>query len=114
MKQEASASVICAIHDVLKGRIYVSEKITRNILNTVTGKSSTPNKLPVESLTNRELEVFTYIGQGFTTKEIARKLFLSVKTIGTYRERIKQKLNLKNVNELIHQASHWVLPAYRD
>ncbi|MBU3918027.1 response regulator transcription factor [bacterium] len=108
MKQETSASVINAIRSVLEGKIYVSEKITINILNFVARKSSTSNKLPVESLTNRELEVFSYIGQGITTKEIAQKLFLSVKTIGTYRERIKQKLNLKNVNELIQQASHWV------
>lgn len=108
MKQEASASVINAIRSVLEGRIYISDKITRNILNSVTGNPSTPKKLPVETLTNRELEVFTYIGRGITTKEIAQKLFLSIKTIGTYRERIKQKLNLKNVNELIQQASHWV------
>ena len=47
------------------------------------------------------------IGKGFSTREIASKLHLSIKTIGTYRERIKQKLNLKHANELVRHAVHW-------
>ncbi len=58
----------------------------------------------MERLTDRELEVFNMIGKGFSTREIASKLHLSIKTIGTYRERIKEKLNLKHANELVRHA----------
>ncbi len=108
MKQETSDSVILAVRQVLKGKIYVSEKYKETILDTFAGRSTGANRFPLERLTNRELEVFNFIGQGLTTKDIAQKLSLGVKTIGTYRERIKDKLNLKNANELIKHAVHWV------
>jgi DNA-binding NarL/FixJ family response regulator len=47
------------------------------------------------------------IGKGFSIREITAKLHLSIKTIGTYRERIKEKLNLKHANELVRRAVHW-------
>ena len=59
---------------------------------------------PVKALSNRELEVFQLIGQGYKRREIADLLYLSVKTIGTHRESIKKKLNLKNANELMKHA----------
>jgi len=65
--------------------------------------------ISVSSLTDRELQVFELIGQGFDTREIAEKLRLSVKTVDTYKEHIKDKLNLKNATELIQQASRWEL-----
>jgi DNA-binding CsgD family transcriptional regulator len=58
-------------------------------------------------LTNRELEVFRLVGEGLSTKEIAERLRLSIKTIGTYRENIKEKLNLKHFTELVKFAVHW-------
>ena len=66
---------------------------------------------PIETLSNRELEVFDMIGQGLSTKQIANKLHLSHKTIETHREKIKTKLNLANANELSHRAVQWVLGA---
>lgn len=108
MKKDASESVIKAIRSVLEGKIYVSEKIIGNILETLSGQAQTQDRSVAEKLTDRELEVFQLIGQGSSTKEIAEQLSLSVKTIGTYRERIKEKLNLKNTNELIRHAVHWV------
>ena len=62
---------------------------------------------PIERLSDRELEVFTAIGKGLGTRQIAEKLHLSVKTIETYRAHIKQKLNLKNAVELVKQAVQW-------
>jgi len=59
-------------------------------------------------LTDREIEVFTLIGQGFSVSEIGQRLHVSVKTIGTYRERIKEKLKLKNATELLRYALNWV------
>ena len=74
----------------------------------MTARSGTKERgEPVFRLTDRELEVFRLIGQGYSTREIAEKLHLSIKTIGTYRERIKEKLNLKHTNELVRCAVHW-------
>ena len=108
MKQEASESIIKAIRCVLGGKIYASESIMGNILNKFVGQPNMKDKPAVERLTDRELEVFQFAGQGLTTKEIADRLNLSKKTIGTYRERIKEKLGLKNSAELIRFAVHWV------
>ena len=108
MKKDASESVVKAIRSVLDGKIYVSEKVIGNILETLSGQAQTQDESIVEKLADRELEVFQFIGQGTSTKEIAEKLSLSVKTIGTYRERIKEKLNLRHTNELIRHAVHWV------
>lgn len=108
MKKDASESVIKAIRRVLDGKIYVSEKVVGGILETLSGQAQTQDKSIVEKLTDRELEVFQFIGLGASTKEIAGKLSLSVKTIGTYRERIKDKLNLRHTTELVRHAVHWV------
>ena len=108
MKKDASESVVKAIRSVLDGKIYVSEKVIGNIMETLSGQAQTQDESIVEKLADRELEVFQFIGQGTSTKEIAEKLSLSVKTIGTYRERIKEKLNLRHTNELIRHAVHWV------
>ena len=96
MKRETSSSVVEAIRCVLRGQIYLSEKIKGEILSRFVGGAHTYNKSPVDRLTDRELEVYRLIGRGLSTNEIAEKLSLSTKTIGTYRERIKEKLNLKH------------------
>jgi DNA-binding NarL/FixJ family response regulator len=111
-KQETSGSIVDAIHCVLSGKIYVSENIKEEILNQLVGGIDDDDKSPIERLTDRELEVFQHIGKGFSTNEIARKLNLSTKTIGTYRERIKEKLNLKHASELVRHAMLWVENEY--
>ncbi|MGO9139396.1 MAG: response regulator transcription factor [Syntrophales bacterium] len=113
-KQETSGSIVDAIHSLLSGKIYVSEKIKEEILNKLVGRIDDYDKSPIERLTDRELEVFQLIGKGFSTNEIAGKLKLSAKTIGTYRERIKEKLNLKHTSELIRHAMLWVENEYID
>lgn len=107
MKQSASESIIKAIRWVLSGKIYASEKFMESILNKFTGHPQSFDKSPVDILANRELEVLQLIGEGLTTKQIAEKLNLSMKTISTYRERIKEKLNLKNASELMRYAVSW-------
>lgn len=108
MKQEAPGSVITAIRTVLKGKIYLSDEIKEKLLQ---GFASFPDSIshdsPVDRLAPREMEVFKLLGQGLTTREIAESLNLSVKTIGTYRERIKEKLNLRHANELLKYAVSW-------
>lgn len=103
MKQETSTSIVQAIRCVLGGEIYVGKNLMRTILSRFANQPD-PSITPIEKLTDRELEVLEAIGKGLTTKQIAARLNLSTKTIGTYRERIKEKLGLQNAFELIHQA----------
>lgn len=107
MKQEAMDTVVSAVREVLAGRIYLDDRIKEHILTGLAARPQDRDKPPMERLTDRELEVFRLIGQGLTSREIARRLHLSIKTIGTYRERIKEKLNLKHGTELVRAAVHW-------
>jgi DNA-binding NarL/FixJ family response regulator len=109
MKQEMTGNVIQAIRQVLKGKIYASDSIVESMLGKLTdNRTCDISENAVDKLSNRELEVFQMIGKGFGRKEIAEMLNLSVKTIGTYRENIKKKLNLKNSSELMKHAFEWV------
>ncbi len=108
MKDEAFEQVLVAIRQVLKGDIFLSEKMKSRMLQQVAfGKGKVVNS-PIEKLTDRELEVFRLIGQGHGTRQIAEELHLSVRTVEAYREYIKEKLNLKNATELVQHAFHWV------
>ena len=108
MKQEASESVVRAIREVRQGSIYASKKMTDQIFSRFIEGNKKPAESPLHSLTDRELEVFQLIGEGLGISEIGTRLHLSVKTIGTYRERIKDKLNLKTSTELLRYAINWV------
>jgi DNA-binding NarL/FixJ family response regulator len=107
MKQEASSSVVTVIHRVLQGNCYVSERIMTQLLNRLHGDDEPSGSSPFDSLTDRELVVFQLIGKGLSSGEIARQLHLSVKTVGTYRERIKEKLGLKHGCEMVRLAVLW-------
>jgi DNA-binding NarL/FixJ family response regulator len=106
MKQEATEQVVVAIHRVLRGEVYVSAKIADRLLHRLVGGGKAHRDSPLERLTNRELQTLEMIGKGLSTKQIATQLNLSVKTIETYRENLKRKLNLNNSNELIRYAIH--------
>jgi DNA-binding NarL/FixJ family response regulator len=108
MKQEASDSVVQAIRQVLRGGFYASSRVTEHILSRFIEGPKEPTESPLQALTDREIEVFTLIGEGLSISEIGHRLHLSVKTIGTYRERIKEKLKLKNATELLRYALNWV------
>jgi DNA-binding NarL/FixJ family response regulator len=103
-KQEAPEKVMTAIRRVLAGDVYVSDKIASRLLKAVTGPQKEPMLSPLDRLSDRELQVFRLIGGGLSVREIAEKLFLSVKTIETHREHIKEKLNLKSAAELLRYA----------
>lgn len=108
MKQETTTSIVKAIRHILSGKIYLSEKLKDAFLTQFAGGARSADKSPVDGLSDRELEVYRLIGLGFGTNEIAQKLNLSMKTIGSYRERIKDKLGLKSGNELVRNAIRWV------
>jgi DNA-binding NarL/FixJ family response regulator len=108
MKQEGTEKVLTALHKVLHGEVYLSERLGDRMPHPlVNGRASQPT-LPVEELTDRELEIFSLIGQGFGTRPVSEILHLSIKTVESHRAHIKQKLNLQNATDLVHHAIQWV------
>ena len=107
-KQEAPDQLIDAIRAVRSGRVSLSERITERLIGRVQRGFAT-SQSPVESLSNRELEIFELIGRGLTTHTIADRLHLSPKTVESYRENLKRKLNLTNSIQLTRQAVQWLL-----
>ncbi len=108
MKSEVESAVGEAIQHILKGGVYVSEELSTKILLQYAGGASGEEESALERLSDRELEVFEYMGRGFTTREIAEKLALSPKTIDSYRSRIKDKMAVDSNNELTRRAVLWV------
>jgi DNA-binding NarL/FixJ family response regulator len=108
-KQEVAEKVIDAIRQVMAGKIYLSTHMTEKLLQRAVGTAGELPKSPIETLSDRELEVFKMIGNGMTTRHIAGDLHLSIKTVETHRENIKGKLNLPNSAELSREAVQWVM-----
>ncbi len=108
MKQEVAENVLKAIRKVLDGEIYVSKKINAKMLQSIVDGKSKSTLSPIERLSDRELEVLRLIGQGQGTRQIAKTLCLSIKTIESYRANIKEKMRLKNATELVQHAVGWV------
>ena len=108
MKEEGAEMVLVAIRRALAGEIFVSDRMKRRLLQGFVG-GRTPQAGPALTLlSDRELEVFSSIGKGQSTREIAEHLRLSVRTVEAYREYIKEKLCLKNGSELVQHAFHYI------
>jgi len=108
MKEEMTEKLILAIRRVLKGEIYLSEKMSTKLLSQIIKHPLQKTYLLEENLTDRELEIFQLIGKGYGTRQIAEALNLSMKTVESHREHIKEKLKLKNATELLQRAFQWV------
>ena len=108
MKQEATENVIVAIRRILGGEIYVSDRMAGRLVRKLVAGHAETSASQVDSLSDRELEVFCLIGKGHGTRQISERLHLSVKTIETYRAHIKDKLNLADAAELLQYAIQWV------
>jgi DNA-binding NarL/FixJ family response regulator len=109
-KEQATGKIIDAIRQVLGGKIYLSAAMTEKLLKrVVTPSGQHPGRTPIDALSDRELDVFRLIGQGLKTQEIAEQLHLSIKTVETYRDRIREKLDLKDGAELARCAVQWAL-----
>ena len=106
-KQEAQDSIIRAIRQVLSGKVYLSEAMTERMLNGMVDAG--PEKRDIDSLSNRELQVFELIGQGVPSSQIASQLNLSIKTIETHQAHIKRKLGLGSAHELNQRAIRWAM-----
>jgi DNA-binding NarL/FixJ family response regulator len=107
MKKEPIEAVEQAIRQILEGKVYLSRKMSEQILLAVARGDSAKIGSPVSQLSDRELQVYECIGRGLGASEIARKLRLSVKTIATYQAKLKEKLHLKRSSELFQHALHW-------
>lgn len=108
MKQEGTEKVVAAIQRILAGEIYVSEAMAKKLLRTFHESRPDTSGPSVERLSDRELEVFRLIGQGCGTRQIAETLGVSVKTVNTYRQHIKEKLKLESGTKLLQHAIQWV------
>jgi DNA-binding NarL/FixJ family response regulator len=105
-KQEATRKILNAIREVLGGKVFLSPEISADILSRMLGKSKGAIR-SLEVLSDRELQVFDLVGQGFGTRQIAEQLGLDVKTVETYRSRIKEKLEIRDASELLRKAIAW-------
>jgi len=107
MKRESGRKLLGAIRHVLQGHTYISEEFSEHMLGNLSPRTGKKSVSPIERLSDRELEVFRLIGQGYGTRQMADSLHLSIKTIEFHRESIRAKLNLKNTFELVQHAIHW-------
>lgn len=108
MKQEATDNIVAAIRKILGGDIYVSEKMRDTLVHKLIA-GGVPSGSSSENLSDRELEVLQLLGQGFSTRQIAEELHVSVKTVESHYANMKNKLNLKSAHELIQYAIKWTL-----
>jgi DNA-binding NarL/FixJ family response regulator len=107
MKREATKNVLQAIRCVLKGEIYLSEKMARMMAERFVGGKPAASTSQFAILSDRELEVFQLLGRGYTTRQIAEQMRIGFKTVQSFRARIKEKLRLANATELLREALRW-------
>jgi DNA-binding NarL/FixJ family response regulator len=107
MKREATKNVLQAIRCVLKGEMYLSDRMARKMAEKfVEGKLPAASS-EVEILSDRELEVFQLLGRGLSTRQIAEELHVGFKTVQSFCARIKEKLKLSSANELLRESVRW-------
>ena len=104
MKHEPSGKLILALRKVLKGEVYVSEKLGTRLLNKLAANRNEISNSAFDCLSNREMEIYQLIGNGLKKQEAAEKLNLSVRTVETYIEHIKKKMNFKDIHEFVMHA----------
>ncbi len=107
MKSEGGDKLLQAIRRVLDGATYVSEGVSRKIVDAFAGRRKDSDSSTVGQLTEREFEVFQLLGQGLPTAEIGKRLHLSPKTVDSHRLHIKEKLQLHSLPELMRYAVRW-------
>ena len=108
MKHEPSKTVKAAIQKVLGGDMYLSEKMAAGVINRFMRGEPEQPKSPLETLSDRELEVFHMLGQGKGVRMIAEDLGVTIPTVNSFRNRIKEKLGLKSSTEVMLHAIQWV------
>ncbi|HTG44803.1 MAG TPA: response regulator transcription factor [Verrucomicrobiae bacterium] len=104
MKASATEEVVIAIRQILKGEVYLSGPVSKRMMSQIIGRKPERDASPLDALSDRELEVYEMVGAGMTTRKIADRLHLSIKTIETHKAHLKEKLGLQSANELTQHA----------
>lgn len=107
MKNDLMDNIIKALRTVIKGNLYLSEEMTSRLIHNVVTKNSDDEYALVQTLSDREFELFRYISEGKKTADIAKMMNISIKTVEAHKLRIKTKLNIQNSAELTHYAIEW-------
>ncbi len=108
MKHEPAKTMKAAIHKVLGGDMYLSEKMASKVIaKFMRGQPDGRPASPMETLSDRELEVFRLLGQGQGVRQIAKQLDVTIATVHSFRNRIKEKLHLKTSTEVMLHAIQW-------
>jgi len=107
MKENATNEILSAVRCVLKGELYFSHRVGEEAVRRSLIAKPEASRTGIERLSDRELQVFQLVGASYSTREIAAQFNLSIKTIETHRENIKQKLNLRDAAELNRYAQNW-------
>jgi len=108
-KEEATVNVLSAIRKVLAGEVYISAKMSERMMKRMIGRKKIEPGSPLDLLADREMEVYQMIGRGLGTRQIAEELRLGIKTVESYRARIREKLGLADGDRLRQHAIHWML-----
>ncbi len=106
-KEEASENILIAIQSVMNGKLYLSKEIANKIASKHIFVNKETNKTETDILSNRELEIFKLIGQGYKRNEVARKLGMNINTLESHRRKIREKLNIDSSSELAKVAVKW-------
>jgi len=112
-KEQPPSEVVAALHTVLAGRIYVSERCARMLLEEPGRADEAVPPAGMDLLSEREIEVFYYLGSGLSPREMSEQLSLGVRTVESHRARIQEKLGIKNPAELYQRAAQWVVERRR-
>lgn len=107
IKDQSSDQLIKAIREIRQGRIFLCGNDTEELMQTLSVRSPRDKRAPIELLSDRERQIFSRIGRGYSTQEIADQLEIKFKTVETYRSRIKDKLSLTPPRSLSSAAIEW-------
>ena len=107
-KDQATDKIVEGIRRVLEGKVYLSDAMVQAMLHRTVGGEREKSYVRRSSAGRSRVQVFRLIGQGVKTAEIAKRLYVSVKTIETYRDRIRRKLELTDGTALAHYATKWM------
>jgi DNA-binding NarL/FixJ family response regulator len=104
MKRETTGKIIIAIHQVLQGKLFLSETIASHLVEHLVQGRQPDVVSAIKTLSDRELQVFELLGQGRGTRQIGESLGITIKTVQAYCARIKDKLNVQSATELLREA----------
>jgi DNA-binding NarL/FixJ family response regulator len=113
MKHEATGMIVRAVRTVAGGAVFVSDAMSRHLIGRWVAGGAPRDSSPLDALSNRELHVLELIGRGLGTRAIAERLHISVKTVESYRARLKEKMDLRSGIELVRFAIRWVMDDHK-